>query len=122
MHSIQNLSFEELNNLHKSKAITIRANMNAAIRILARDPRVPSRYRAVLHIHNILALVLFLVGIALWIWVKWWAAIIPFWISWATLKTKGQSAGQTLCDLVLMDESLYYDCMANSILLITENK
>ena len=122
MHSIQNLSFDELIRLHKAKAITIRANMKEAVRILANDPRVPGRYKSALLIHNLLALGLVAAGIALWIWVKWWAGLIPLWFAWAALKTKGQTAGQTLCDLVLINESLYKDCLSKSILLITENK
>jgi hypothetical protein len=53
------------------------------------------------------------------IWIRWYWGVLIFIGSFIVMNAARQSAGQFVVQAVLQNESLYYDCLANNILLIT---
>jgi hypothetical protein len=53
------------------------------------------------------------------IWIKWYWGVLIFIGSFMVMNATRQSAGQFVVEAVLQKESLYYDCLANNVLLIT---
>lgn len=119
MNHISDLSHDELCRLHQQGQISVRANMSVAMHICDDDPRIPKGVRAAHHFWKWVSLLMFIGGPISIIWLKWYWGVLIFFVGSIVMKATSQSAGQFVVEAVLQDESLYYDCLANNVILIT---
>jgi len=118
MNHIADLPHSELQRLHGSGEITVRANMSMAMHICDKDPRISTSVKAAHLFYKWLGLLMLFGGPISIFFIRWYWGVLIFCASFIVFNATRQSAGQFVVDAVLENESLYYDCLAQNILLI----
>jgi len=119
---ISDLPHDELQRLHREGQISVRANMDMAMHICGSDSRIPTSVKAAHRFWKWLALLMLFGGPISILFIKWYWAALIFFLSFIVFNATRQNAGEFVVDAVLENESLYYDCLAQNLLLIRRTK
>lgn len=118
MNHLSGLPHDELRSLHRDGQISVRANMSAAMQICDKDPRIPKSVKVAHHFWKWVGVLMVFGGPISIIFIRWYWGALIFFASFLVFNATRQSAGQFVVDAVLENESLYYDCLAQNVLLI----
>ena len=118
MNHIADLPHSELQRLHREGRISVRANMSMAMHICDKDPRISTSVKAAHHFWKWLGVLMLIGGPISMFFVRWYWGALIFFGSFIVFNATRQSAGQFVVDAVLENEGLYYDCLAQNVLLI----